>query len=807
MVRFSSLSIIFTLVTGGLVTLFGFSQLSWPDALPFSLNSLPYSLVYILVCAVVVEICSRYSKVARLHAGFAIAVAIAIFAGALYPLLVTVWFALSSYVLGLAILSVLKIDSNRIPGVTTLLLGAVAYGTAVGLLAHYPLNFPGVYGFALAIPLLLGWRSLTQILASLTKKIDQPSSSIWLDLAIVLVALFHFSVALMPEVGHDALAMHLFIPNHLAHRHEWGFDVNTYVWAVMPMMGDWIFSIGYMLAGETAARMINVGFIFILSWLVRDLVIWGGGNRVGARWAVLLFLTTPLTFTESSSLFIESVWTALVISGALSIFKVLYSEDDQKVHLPVAGILLGGALAAKAVTFTVLPVLLILLVFGYRIWFKWRLSQSLTMGLALFITVGAIPYITAWNLTGNPVFPFFNHLFQSPYYPDVKFEDARYLGKGLTWDMLYQATFHTEIFMESRPGSIGFQWLLLFVPALLSLIFSQQHRGIILFVVAILSIALTFQSTAYLRYVYPSFAWLAAGIGVALSTGVADSIFTKKLLYLVGWMVVLLNVIFLKSGTYYGDLSLRPLTSSSGREDYLRNQLPIRSAVGVVNRLNTGRTPVAVFSTPLTAGLNADALYPNWYNHKFEKRVSNAQSSKEIAQLLLDKGVEYIILDGNWGSAEKRAIIEGATQKLEKMSSITIREVKSRYRFKQELISNPDFYTTEGWSSNSGLASGQVAVSVAASVYQKVPVSGGRRYLNSVLALCSDQPGQGRLQVNWLDSKSDFIETDIQVFDCTQLEVLHSMEVIAPHDASSALVYASGQTEIPIIFKMVSFKQ
>ena len=155
----------------------------------------------------------------------------------------------------------------------------------------------------------------------------------------------------MPEVGHDALAMHLFVPAHLSLRHEWSFDVTKYVWAVMPMMGDWLFSIAYMLGGETAARLINVSFIFILCRLVRDLVLWAGGNAVGARWSVLLFLATPLTFTESSSLYIESVWASFVVAGSLSIFKLLPSaEDNKKIQLPIAGLLLGGALAAKAVT-------------------------------------------------------------------------------------------------------------------------------------------------------------------------------------------------------------------------------------------------------------------------------------------------------------------------------------------------------------------------------------------------------------------------------------------------------------------------
>ena len=667
-----------------------------------------------------------------------------------------------------------------------------------------------MYGLALAIPVVLGWRSVYAAVRSLGQYCTEPFEAKWQDLAIALVALVYFSVALMPEVGHDALVTHLFVPGHLATRHEWGYDVTTYAWAVMPMMGDWLFSIGYMLAGETAARLVNVGFIFVLSWLVRDLVMWAGGSAVCARWAALLFLTTPLTFTESSSLFIESVWATFIVAGSLSVFKLLQRNNDQSAHLPVAGFLLGGALAAKAVTFTILPVLLLLLVLRYRTWGQRKFIGAIALGLMTFIAVGGIPYATAWHLTGNPVFPFFNQIFKSPFWPAVAFEAPAVFGKSLTWDVIYQATFHTEKFLESSPGATGFQWLLLFFPALLILLFSRHHRGVILFIVAGLSVALTFQSTAYLRYVFPSFAWIAAGIGVALSAVHTEAAFTRRVLSIVGWAVVLLNLAFFKSGTYYGDFFLQPLLSQSDRETYLNNRLPIRNAVELVNQLNVGRTPVAVFSSPLTAGLNSDGLYPNWYNYQFQAKVTEATTSDHIAQLLMDKGVDYVILDSNWGAAGKRKIIEDVTDKISEQGSITVRKLKSSYQFQTELLKNPDFSSYDGWSMPSDMHEqqpGRITVSVSSPASQLVSVVAGRRYQNAVMAICKDQPTQGRVQVNWFDSKSNFISTDIQVFDCMPFETAHIMEVTAPRSASTAAVYATGHTSIPIIFSGVSFKQ
>ncbi len=804
-----ALGLVFILGAG--TTIWGFVQMHQQQSYHPSWENIPLTAASLLAVVFAVDVFSRWSNINRLVVGILTVVAITIFTGTLWPLLVTIGFAFASFVVGNYILSFLRIDKEYLSGINSFLTGVGFYGTGAGLLAHFPVNYPGLYGIALVVPIILGRRLIYAAVQSLGKFLVPSPKYRFLDLAIVVFALLHFLVSLMPEVGHDALMMHLFVPGQMAINHEWGFDVVTYAWAVIPMLGDWLYSIGYLLAGETAARFINTGFVFVLCWLIRDLVIWAGGNALGTRWGVLLFLSTPLAFLESSSAFIEPVWTAFIVAGALSVFKIIGSNDNkQKPFLLLAGLFFGLGLAAKAVSFTILPVFSLLLLFRWRTWAKFNLRGTIGLGVILFLVFGSIPYLTAWWMTGNPVFPFFNKVFQSPLWWARNFEQNEVFGKGLSWDVLYQATFHSQHFLESKPGAVGFQWLLLLSPAFLILLMSRYRKAIILFVVAVLSVALTFQGTAYLRYVFPAFIWVSAGIGVAFSASYAKRFLRPRLLIAFGCAVIFLNFFFLKSATWYGQISLQPLISQQGRVEYLNSRLPIRNATELVNNLNVERTPVAVFSYPLIAGLSADIFHPDWDNPRFQEKIAETRTSEEMAVVLSDSRIDYIILDSNWYQRDKQLMIEAVSEKIAEFGDLAIWKFRKDLRFQTELLMNPDFDSFAGWHLPSTIADqipGQVTSRITEPTKQFIPVVPGQRYLNSVTALCYQEPTQGRVQVNWLDSNSDFLTTNISVFDCTKTETTHEMEVTAPPGAYMAVVYASGHTNTPIIIKRVSFKK
>jgi hypothetical protein len=687
----------------------------------------------------------------------------------------------------------------------------------------YPVNYPGVYGVALAVPLVLGWRVVLDKGKSLfigATKTNQDKLSVnWLDVSIGVIALVYVVVALMPEVGFDALAMHLFIPAHLAQRHQWGFDASTYVWAVMPMLGNWIFSIGYLLAGETAARLINVGFIFVLGGLIRNIVLWAGGTTLGARWAVLIFLSTPLTFTEGSSLYIEAIWASFAVAGTLAVLIACTTSGKSRFELPIAGLLLGCALDVKAVTFTILPVLLLLLVWRYKSWYKATVLQFVMLGLGLFLVIGLVPYATAWWLTGNPVFPLFNKIFQSPYYLIAENFNNQTYNSGFTWDVFYRVTFMSGKYLEANAGASGFQWLLLFITMSIVLIVGENRKAITLLLVGILPMAIAFHSQSYLRYIFPSWIILTACIGVGLSVALSPESFIGKLWYLVAVCTVVLNLFFVNSGNaFYKDFPIKSIFDHSNRNAYLMNRLPIRNAVELINRLNTEKSPVAVFAEPLVAGLSGNELYPGWYNISFQKEIASVLGEQDLVNVLSKRSINFIILDSNWngvnccgGGVEKQILIEKVTEKIAEYGAISVRKIKREYRFKTELLQNPDFKSIEGWSltpnAKFDLNTGVIQASVDAPVVQQVTVSPLGLYLNTVVTRCAGMPTVGRVQVNWLDAKGQVVSADIKTFGCTQIWTEQTMEVSAPIKAVGAAVYVSGQSSIPLEFKSNSLRQ
>ncbi|MCL6701605.1 phospholipid carrier-dependent glycosyltransferase [Pseudomonas sp. T1.Ur] len=693
-----------------------------------------------------------------------------------------------------------------------LLVGTGTLGTFTGWAAYLPINYPWLYGALLSLPLLLGRKhviSLGHELLERTRAVRSAQTPIQtgLDVLICGFACLYVLVAFMPEVGHDALAMHLFVPSQLAHRHQWSFEASTYVWAVMPMLADWIYSIAYMLAGETASRLTNSAFTLLLAWQIRNMTLWAEGSATSARWASLIFLSTPLAFAESSSLHIESAWTAFMMAGTLAIMKVSSFTPEPRERLSqllLAGVLLGFAMAAKAVTLSVLPVLLLVLLWRSRAWVIPGLAKTFLIGSAGLILAGATPYISAAYLTGNPVFPFFNAIFHSPLWPNVNFEPPATFGTGMTWDTLYRMVFQSPQFIEGRVGAAGFQWLLLPTAAVAVLLGGNRKAQCILLIGAG-AMFMTFHSTAYLRYVFPSFALFSVILALPFSD---DKYFPRSLALLAGALLVLTNTRFIQAATYYGEIKPSALLSEAGREAYLLERLPIRKLVDTVNALNTGHQPVAVFASPLMAGLRADALYASWYNLTWKCDFDTATSPSELARRLRQRQVNWLVIDLKSLPQMKLDRLLSVSTSYARLGDLDLRKLDATH---YEHLLNPELSSLEGWSltspSSYDPSRKTLVVNVKTPATQRVEVTPGLSYTNSVSARCATTATTGRVQANWMDEHGDFIAASIDTFDCATQWETHEMNVIAPANATSAIIYASGHTDTPLEFKSLSFRQ
>jgi hypothetical protein len=721
--------------------------------------------------------------------------------GAAVPAAVVCALALSAFALGRLLLR-----NPETPASDCLLAGVVAFGTVLGLLAQLPVNNAGTWGLLFALPLVAGRRHARTLWSW---KFQQKPSSIHLYLlhcAISAAVLLHVLVGLMPEIGHDSLAMHMFVPSFIAQHQAWHFDAGTYVWAVMPMFVDWLYTAGYLFAGETGARLVNVGCILLLAVLVQRLALWAGACRVGASWAVLLLLVTPLSFLESSSLFIEGMWSVLAAGGTLSLLRLLTKSGNAKTNLLLGSMLLGGSLAAKAVSFIIIPVLALVLLAGLRRWFTRDLLPVAGLALLLFLVTAATPYVTAYVLTGNPVFPFFNAYFQSPIYPPVNFKSAVF-SNGVAWDTLYRITFDSGKYLEAKDGAAGFQWLLLVLPAAITLTLARHRRALLLGLICMGWFWLTFEQTAYLRYVFPSFALACVLAGVLLSVAKQAGRWAWRASIVVALVTLALNILYFDSGTYYGKIDLHVITDPREKTAYLNRRLPLRSAVKLVNELNLRFAPVAFFSAPLITGLKADALLTNWYNPRFQNAAVTAGSADELGRLLAREGVDFLVVDYNWKHNRFYLQASEVGDEIAKMGSVSVYRLYDRYRYSKELLPSIDFET--GWQLTPGayrLSAGGLRVNASSPAYSVVKVQAGKEYRYIAEAGCVAGPAKGRLQVNWLGPGGKRVHADIEIFNCTPRAKNYRMDVIAPSAAQQAIVYASGHEAAPVIFKKISLR-
>lgn len=407
-------------------------------------------------------------------------------------------------------------------------------------------------------------------------------------------------------------------------------------------------------------------------------------------------------------------------------------------------------------------------------------------------------------MTGNPVFPFFNAIFHSPLWPDINFEPPAIFGTGVTWDTLYRMVFKSPQFIEGRVGAAGFQWLLL-PTAAVAVLLSGNKKALCILLVGAGAMFMTFHSTAYLRYVFPSFALFSVILALPFSDA---RIFPRSLAIVASAVLILTNTRFIQAATYYGEIKPSALLSTTGRDAYLLERLPIRKMVDTVNALNTGHQPVAVFASPLMAGLHGDALYASWYNLKWKSEFDAAASPSELAQRLRRRQVSWLVIDlKSLPQAPLDRLLTVSTS-YARLGDMELRKLNDTH---YEHLLNPELSSLEGWSLTSpstyDAARKILTVSVKTPATQRVDVTPGLTYINSVSARCATTATAGRIQANWMDEQGDFITTSIETFDCTTQWETHEMNVVAPANATSVIIYASGHTDTPLEFKSLSFRQ
>jgi hypothetical protein len=545
------------------------------------------------------------------------------------PLLGTLWLATAALALG----SGLARGSGGGP-VLALLIGLALIAGVGGWLLPLKLHHDWVYALVLTAIILACRRALVRECRRLLRQWNRTVSEApaMASLAVLALALASTS-SWLPTVQYDDLAYHLAMPAQLQALGYYRMDPASQVWALAPWAGDLLHALVQVLVGSEARGSVNLIWLAAGGWLLAQLCRALGLPATLAWLGVLLYASMPLTAFLLGGMQTEGPGTAALLGLAM-----LIQGADRALAarvLPAAAVIAGFMLALKASFALPLAILGGWLAWQLRASFPWRV---LPRAIALALLVGASSYTFAWALTGNPVLPLFNGLFQSPYFPASHFFDARYSG-SFSIDLPWRLIFHSHEYFEGRAGAGGFH--LIGLGGLLAVALTVP-RARALAVAGLLMLLAMLLMAQYLRYAHPAMVLLLAPMLAG-----AAAIPWRTMLLAAGCVLGVLNLSFQANASWILHVgAVRMLVDSQGDSaKVLARFAPERLLVTGLHR----HSRVLVAGRAFHAELAGRGFVLNWYDPALNAerdRLIAAGDAAAIQRFLRQYGFTHVLIGG-----------------------------------------------------------------------------------------------------------------------------------------------------------------
>lgn len=403
------------------------------------------------------------------------------------------------------------------------LIGLALMSAVVGWLLPFPMHDARLYLALFGVIALVRRKAITRHALATAGAWQSLAGAhpFWTTFACAAAALASLGLWL-PSLNYDDNASHLILADQLLAGGYYRLDVSSQIWAVAPWANNVLHGVAALLAGQEARAAVNILWLLLgLSGafrLARSL----GATRVAALAAAAVFASHPLTTYFGSTMQVDGIVAAVLMHFAAEMVSA-----KGRIPAPIqAGALLGLLAGLKTSN-----VLYVLLPFAWLCWNAHRHGEWKRLGKMVLMAaaIGGPSYFYALTITGNPVFPLFNAIFQSPYMPLENFHDSRW-DTGVDWRSLWDLTFSTTRFAESYPGAAGIA-LLSLLPALsLEMFRNRPSRWVGAWL--LVSGALMFVQIQYLRYVFPAIAVLCTVGVVGLSRFVPPKAFAAAIVAL-----------------------------------------------------------------------------------------------------------------------------------------------------------------------------------------------------------------------------------------------------------------------------------
>ena len=614
------------------------------DLTPFSWPSILVGTSVLFVISVAIWALSRIRALPA--APLALVPAFFVGTGNVFPFLAWATLITASVVLGrLAVerIGVLRpLQEALSPLGAALVVGLSANSFAVWGAMHLPINTPLTYwSFFFAEILCCVVLRSGPVLPKLS----------WSPARYVILAyaLFVIPYAVVPSYNHDDLTTHLFLPHQTAMFGRFEFTPHEAATLNVCIIPIGAYTGVFIMGGENALRLVNIS-MFIFGFLILESFVRRRWNSGVALTATLLGVLFPITCWTIGIVFTDS--SLFFFSCAFLIVAWEFMERRDSSWLPALGLLAGlGYLAKQQIIFIVIPLSMLCGLVVLRLLFQEpaRTIRYLLFAFALFAAVLAPPMLRNYVLSGNPIYPFYNGVFRSPYWPSIDLKDNRWsqpFGLSTLWAM----SFKGPQFVENIKYSFGFS-LLVFSPLLLlrstTDLLRRQRAAALLVLVTIGYGFVCFSVTGlYLRYLVGLIAPASVAIALVVSEVAASSALLARILYGVVAVVLAANfAAFLSirntAQPYPIVAALTESLDGSSMYYHARFKLLFSEAAARLGRDSTG----LVVDSPALYLAETRVVSTNWFYPTLNGKIGAAKTPDELFRLLFrQEGIAYIVM-------------------------------------------------------------------------------------------------------------------------------------------------------------------
>lgn len=697
---------------------------------------------------------------------------------------------------------------------SNLLLGVTFWVAIWGVMIHFQINFREVFLVIGFLPLIL-FKSHYLALKSEIQN-EYQNSFLWIEsipiwswvLGLIIIG-WVLRWAFFPSVSYDDHAQHLRIWHELLSNNIYSFDIKTQVWSIAPFTVDLIHAVLSVMAGSDIRSAMNLSLAIII-FLLMIISLQRFKIAPQIQWLlIVLMASTPMLGNLLLTLHTELMLSVIVLAGFVLLLEL---ELDWCIN-KIIGILACAALCAsiKLPGIILSSMLIIAMLLQYWLNKKTNNFQKITqlwpliLIIVIFMFVALHAYVTAFYITGNPVFPLYNGIFLSPFFPPENFSHLTYVH-GFNLNTYVSAFFHTSKFFESGDNVAGWQYLLL-LPLTIFASLKFKNISFKLALIIIFGYGLViFSTTQYWRYLFPVMP--LAGVLFASLFFYNQQIF-KNISILLILISVSANIYFFKNISWLMVSPAGLAFTQEGKINLVKKYAPSATLTETINNLMPGANVLYPSKNPAGATLHGYPLYVNWYSPFREKKFQSINTTKDIEDFIKSENVQVIIYNmletgtknkpevllreylANYGllidteqylSAYKVSTKPFLYKKLFDLNAIKMGEISEvEYLYPKEKL--------------------EILAVNAPRAIAVIPTLGAKQARYKVELNCPSEIGFFIAQINW-----DIGSPYYRFISCKEKNVIFNEAFLIPKDAKKGIIYITSKDTNLISINQISIE-